>query len=430
MNTPMWRSTPDIVPLDKVFTPTDVPDSTFVERPDITDPLVSFLRQPGRPICIVGAYRCGKTSIAIKMAERLFSGQLHVVCTPSDTFDSVLLKSFDALDAFYSQERTLKRSSSSSKLSAEYLGFKAQLGAATHEKSWTEIRVLPPQINSRTLAKFAKATDAPWIVDDVHKLGEADFVKMAEAMREWQTTQFESGPAKVVAIGTDQTPAPLVVRLIAAAPDLDGRLATIPVRLMSDTELRRLMEQGGKVLNVDFDPIAKQILKFSYGVPGLCQDICYQICAAAGVEQTMASRITLTATHLEDGLSRYVTHCAGSIGYKFSQVLSPPNSSAEANISKCILDALMAQELQPLSKEALVTSVKASLGEAPAAIYETLKHLANEEKGVLQLDSDGSLIQFKEPMYFVYYRLRAAAIDREPTRNALLELLRKVLSAN
>lgn len=408
------------VQLEDVFIPTQIPERTFVERPEVGDRLAKHLRSKGRPICLVGPYRSGKTTLALTLIRRSFAHHVHIVCQKSSTFDQILLEAFDSLDASYLQESNLKDSRLPTGLSADVLGVKGQIGGKTTETTARQQRVVSPQRSARALAGFAAAGDAPLVIDDVHKLAPEELTKVAEAMREWQTLVLEKGVAKMVVIGTEQFAASLPKRLIAAAPDLRQRMVDVTITLMSPEELRQIVTSGARLLNVDFSQIIEQIVKYSFGFPGVCQDLCLQTTHAAGVDMTADSTVTLTPNHLRDGLSAYLKDCDTSIKFAFAEILANPPAGLPAGYTKVVLDTVAAGALDGVEIEKLVNSTSKSLDISKIQAQRGLEYLTDDEHGVLRSDLEASRIHFREPMYLVYYQQGSGSAVREADQQALL----------
>ena len=83
-------------------------------------------------------------------------------------------------------------------------------------------------------------------------------------------------------------------RLVVFNGDLTGRLVAIDADRWSDTELTRVIQEGCKLLNVDFDTeFSNQLVKESYGSVYIVQEACRQACIRAGIRHTQQFRTTV-----------------------------------------------------------------------------------------------------------------------------------------
>jgi hypothetical protein len=79
-------------------------------------------------------------------------------------------------------------------------------------------------------------------------------------------------------------------RLVVFNGDLTGRLIAIDADRWTEAELRRVIESGEKLLNVDFDRVFEgELIKESYGSVYIVQEACRQACIRADVHHTQAT---------------------------------------------------------------------------------------------------------------------------------------------
>lgn len=403
--------------VEAVFTPSSLPHATFVERPEIGARLAFHLRTRGRPISIVGPYRSGKTTLVLKMIQREFDRHIHVVCKTTSTFEQLMLEAFDDLTSYYSQ------GSKKAPMTAEFMGIKAVI-ARTPGNGDRQPK-LPPQLTSRALASFAAAANAPWVIDDTHKLPRTEINKVAEAMREWQTLVLDAGTPKMVVIGSEQLTTSLPELLVAAAPDLQQRLASLTLPLMTHDELADVIEHGAKALNLDFAAVADQIIHYSYGFPGVCQDLCAHVCNAAGVRAIAARTVSFTADHLQNALQEHVDVCALEIKRALTAVGKARVNALPPAFVKTALDAIAARDLAGVELTTLTSGVASNLGVPENAVSEGLMYLTDDETGVLRIEDDR--IHFREPMYLVQYTMTSAAARKEVRKVAFLNKFLEIM---
>ena len=136
----------EVLQLEKVFQPTGptLPPEMFVDRGEVGKRFTKYLRMPGRPLCLAGPYRCGKTILARMHVQRHNERQIHLACKSSSTFDQLLIDAFDDLNPYYSQEVVQKTSKMPAGLSADFLAIKANIGAKGEEVAEKKSRGFRP----------------------------------------------------------------------------------------------------------------------------------------------------------------------------------------------------------------------------------------------------------------------------------------------
>jgi hypothetical protein len=199
---------------------------------------------------------------------------------------------------------------------------------------------------------------------------------------------------------------------------------------MSRDEVREIVERGGALLNVDFSAIAEQLVTLSFGFPGVCQDLCHHACIAAGIEMTSETTFHLTSKDLQAALDEYLEVCTPSIRNDFAGILSDPRAEIPAAFSKAALDIVAAKEHAGVRLEELIELLSQSMAVSAERALEIVERLAEDGKGLLRFDRSTALIQFKEPMYLVYYHHASAAANKAPAKKALLATFLKIMGGN
>ncbi|HBA36326.1 TPA: hypothetical protein DCZ15_00455 [Candidatus Falkowbacteria bacterium] len=82
-------------------------------------------------------------------------------------------------------------------------------------------------------------------------------------------------------------------RLAQFNGDLQDRLIEIPVEPWSKEDFRKIIESGSPLLNVRFDEIFEELVNLSFDSVGVFQELCKEVCLAAGVENTGADKVIL-----------------------------------------------------------------------------------------------------------------------------------------
>jgi hypothetical protein len=425
----MKSAKPESYLLGDVFTPSSAnPQLNFVDRGEVEEDLGAHLSTKARPICIEGPFRSGKTSIVLKKVKELYQRSIHVVCNEASTFDGLLSRALDDLAPFYAEAREGVEKKVSPGISAEFFGLRGQLGGKEREAVTIEKPVQEPQKTSAAVARFAVAANAAWIIDDAHKLQALEFAKLAAAMREWQTLDFEKQDTKMIVIASEVGGSTATERLIAAAPDLTQRLVSLRLSLMTDAELLEIIRRGEKLLKVDCSQIQNSLVDYSFGYPGICHDLCAHACRAAGVLKTQTHTVKLEPNHFQKGLTKYIKECSPNIRFALR--------NADRRISESISHAFFVSVLEKIKSRAmnegfsqidLIKKVHSDLGLSEEVVRKGIGDLMNEETGVLRLDAATNVVFFKEPLYYVQYAHEMAAASETAHADALVDTFLRLL---
>jgi hypothetical protein len=347
----------------------------------------------------------------------LYPNTIYIPCKRSSTFDHLLLAAFDALGPVYEKYRTDTKGNVPQGVALEFLGLRLELlGGKQRASSVNVERALAPQLTSYTLAKYCALAEAPLIVDDAHKLADSEFERLAEAMREWQTLALSSAYAKMVVIGSDTGTSRLATRLVRAAPDLNQRLAAFRLELMTKGELAAILTTAASALNVNFSGVADQIVSYSSGFPGVCQDLALQTCVAAGVVRTQELRIDIMTESLDRGLMEFVRTSTETVRIAFEQFDQMGVEGLPGGFVPAVLDEV---------EQKVSTSLGISIDEARRG----LARLAADEDGILRIVVGSGEVHFQEPIYLVFYRLKRASANNEVNREALLRRFQEIFEA-
>jgi hypothetical protein len=83
-------------------------------------------------------------------------------------------------------------------------------------------------------------------------------------------------------------------RLIIYNGDLTGRITSINVDKWTDDDLKKVINNGKPLLNIDFPTeVENEIVKLSQDNVGLLQEICYRICENSAIWKTQENQMTI-----------------------------------------------------------------------------------------------------------------------------------------
>jgi len=405
----------------EVFTPTDVPTITYVDRGarNIEDAFRQALSIPKMVVSISGPSKSGKTVLVTKLvsSENLIHIYGASIKQPEDLWQSVIAW----------MGGPIKRSQTS--------GTKASIEAAGSVGGKAGIPLLA---EAKVDAKFSGAREGSYSVTEVFadvsvedvaaEIGGSDYVVFLDDfhyirkdVRDEIGKQIKAAAERGIRIVTASVPhrADDVVR---SNTELRGRVTAVDMTYWSLEELERIAQLGFRELNVDLSPaVIRAIAVEAFGSPQLMQAICLQFCFARRVTETLddhirididevAIRQILESTSVMTDFSRMVStlHAGPKLRgterkpFKFSDGTS-------GDVYRCVLLALRGNPAAlSFRYDEMVKRVQSiCIGESPvgSSVSESLAQMGKlartvQEAPVIEWDED--VLDIVEP-YFLFY---------------------------
>jgi hypothetical protein len=131
------------------------------------------------------------------------------------------------------------------------------------------------------------------IIDDFQYLGVGDQREIAEDLK----VIYEKSSIKVIIMGTWEEED----RLVNLNGNLAGRVLSIYAGSWSADGLAEVVRAGEELLNVQFtDEIKGRLVAAAEGSVGLLQELCYRLCASAGITSNLDRRVRVDDVALVD----------------------------------------------------------------------------------------------------------------------------------
>ncbi|WP_273028254.1 hypothetical protein [Massilia timonae] len=385
-----------------VFTPSVPAKITFVDRDVVNDKLVNALETPGKQLVVYGHSGSGKTTLVVNKLQQLYEGHVTSRCMKGTTLEGLVRDAFDQLDVYFVSERSqaLKNSTEASLL-ASYLGVKSQLKETqTHESTSKQSRALPPELTPSLLAKLMGAKRLCWVIEDFHKVEGNEKTKLAQFMKIFMDFGMDYPDLKIIALGAVET----ARQVVEYDQEMRNRIAEIEVPLMSEEEIRKIIEKGAKALNLIFPvDVQKVVSQYSSGLAAVAHQLCLNMCSAAGISHTAPYPVTITVDNLEKAITRYVEECSDTIRSNFEKARKVARKTAYKH-ADLILDALSTFGDKGAARSEILAVIKRSHDKYTDTMLKAqLNHLQDESRGGLLRHSQNSgLYSFSDPVYRVF----------------------------
>lgn len=393
----------EIYQTTKVFTPTTPARLTFVERESVQDRLVYSLNTPGKQIVVYGHSGVGKTTLLVNKLHQIYETHITTRCMNGMSFNEILLDAFGQLERVYISESSEKKQCViSTHLSNDFLNIKSQLTTSrTHEHSRKLSPVLPPQLTPQNLGKFLGEVNGCWVLEDFHKVDDVEKQKISQIMKVFMDLSDEYENLKIIAIGAVNT----ARQVIAYDEEMKNRVSEIPVLLMTDDEIRKIIISGEDRLKVLFPEALKtQIIKHSIGMASICHSLCLSMCINAGITQTVTeNEYSFTQRDWKKALEMLLDETSDTIKSAFEKALKKKRKN-KFHHSQIIINALCDFKETGAGRIDLLSKIKRMHTDYPNnGIKTKLDSLCLVENGeILRFDSNSGAYSFRNPNYLAY----------------------------
>ncbi len=382
-----------------VFTPTKPARATFIEREPINDKLVNALATPGKQLVIYGHSGSGKTTLLENKLYQIYEHHITTRCYSGLSFDQLILDAFDQLRPFYESERShAKKSDISPTIEYQYLGIKAQIGAKINKEAQSKHqRLLPPQLTPRALASFLGESHSCWVLEDFHKIDSSEKVKLAQVMKMFMDMSDRYDDLKIIAIGAVDT----ARQVVEYDPEMRNRVSEIYVPLMTDVELRQIIERGEQLLNFSIPHnIKRNIVKYSNGLASVCHQLCLNICFAADIHESLSKHVIIDDSVLEAAVLQYLDDTSDTIKSAFDRAFRQFRKRKFDN-GKLILESLLKYHQDGATHAEILEKIRHNNPAYPTGnLTAYLKQLTTNDRGaIIRYDSYSGKYSFTDPSY-------------------------------
>lgn len=393
----------EIYQTNKVFTPTTPARLTFVERISVQDRLANSLSTPGKQIVVYGHSGVGKTTLLVNKLHQTYETHITTRCMKGMTFEQILLDAFSQLEACYICEKTEKTQRTiSAQLSGDFLNIKNQINATKQKENQQKIiPILPPQLTAQTLGKFIGEVNGCWLLEDFHKVDDQEKQKISQIMKVFMDLADEYPTLKIIALGAVNT----ARQVIEYDEEMKNRVSEIPVSLMTDEEIKKIILSGEEKLNIIFpDRLKTQIIKHSIGMASICHSLCLFMCINSGITQTLSDvKYQFTQRDWKRALENLLEETSDTIKSAFEKALKKKRQN-KFHHSQLIITALCDFNDSGAGRIDILKKIQREYTDYPnSSIKSKLDALCNTDNGaVLRFNSNSGAYSFRDPNYLAY----------------------------
>jgi len=388
-----------------VFTPSQPASLTFVERESVKKQLKTSLMTPGKQIIVYGHSGAGKTTLLVNKLEELNMGYITSRCIKGLTLNELIIDAFNQLEVFYDQSAQQSRNDGfKGEISAAYFGIKASLGGESSTgKNASKVRAVDLPITPQTLSKYFGEAKCCWVLEDFHKMDEQEKVKLAQVMKVFMDMSINYRHLKIVALGAVNT----ARQVVQYDPEMKNRISEIYVPLMSENELKKIIDTGCKLLNIDFEQdVKRRIITYSSGLASVTHQLCLFICIEKNIEKTSGKKLIITKKNLDSAVDLYLNENSDTFKGTFDMAVKIQHRKNETPIE--ILKAILSYEKKEsvAVKEISEVIKKRNPSYKPNNLRRYVEELTTADRGeILRYDKNSDTFSFSNPFIRAYTQL-------------------------
>lgn len=398
--------------LESVFTPSNAAKVNYVRRTELEKKIDKALKIVGTQLIVYGHSGSGKTTLVRKALSRNNRNFIKTSCISTSTLEELIVNAFDKLNPFYSSKKSVKHTSKiSSTLKAAYAGIDSALQAESSVEHTAEFqRVLPVQLTYEKLAEFLGAANCVWLIDDFHKVSDSEKKKLAEVMKAFVDISDDYPEVKIIALGAVNSPR----EVVNYNDELKPRLSETLVPLLNNTELRSIIENGAKLLNVEFqENLINQTVSYSNSLGSICHILSYNHCDLNGVDKTCRYTKEIPANVIKDSVEDYVKDKADTYQEKLDNALK--QRERKFKNARLILNAIIQLNKEYVTHNEILSKIQEVQSDYPQGNCTTYlkKLISSDGNEILRFDENSGTYSFSDPFFKAFCKMALEKLDKE-----------------
>ncbi len=338
---------------DAVFTPGSIPTVGYAERrPELVKRIRQALQTPGLAVLIVGPLAVGKSAISLHELRKVFGTVIRTRCDPQMGPSDLV---------------------------------RAAVGPAKGSPSM------------RNVARLLEEKHAAWLIEDADHLATEALAELPGLIKAFIDLGARK-PQKLVVTGSPGLGHAL------GRKDLSNRLIQIALPRWEDAELDDVMNVGCELLNLEIpEALRNPIRHLASGLPGMCQELCLELCRARAVERGAKKTVVFTRADLSVALVAWLRAWRPKLENTVERALRDrPSKSGGPALRPLVLRALA--ELGPAggTRSEIVAQVRRHRETSPRHVKGALSSLAGSNGELLFMDPAIQRYAFQLPVQRAY----------------------------
>lgn len=409
--------------LKEIFTPNTIAKLAYVRRGEIEENLLSNITIPGKQIILYGHSGSGKTTLIRKMLYDKKINFVQVHCSSNTTINDIILDTFDNLDRFYIAEKNSNKSYTiTGSLKSEYKSIASEI-SVTKESSFGEtmVRILPPRLTSQKLAKFLGEIDAVWIIEDFHKVSNEEKKKIADILKIFIDAANDYPNVKIICIGAVGS----ARELINLDSNLYPRITELHVPLLSGQEIKEIINQGCKLLNISMsDNLIEKISYYSNRLASLTHQMCYDICDSNKIHKQQYKHKRIGDKYFKSAIESYVNKNSDTLKGIY-------DSCVKRQLAWYILKTFVTIERDSIRFSEIQNRVcQKQRSYTDEEIMKELDELSSVAINIIRYDNNSDRYSISTPFWGAFLKMQIAIEDANRNNNKNKNKRKKLILKN
>lgn len=369
----------------------------------------------GTQVVLYGESGAGKSSLAIKVLRDLNRGYVVTRCTSTSTYEDVIKSGFDKLGSFAVVSRTLRDTTdlhvdASTKIGSEVVGASVTFdgGVARILEDGSESkRVVEYQLTAENLVVALAKRNLTWLIEDFHKVEAGTRDQLADVLKVFSDNAHPR--TTVVVLGASET----ATDVVSAPADISKRVAQIPVPPLDDDQLGRILDDGGRLMNVDFAEVREAIIRTSAGVASVTHALALRCLQELKIETPPEQQVGITATTLREAAWSYASSMQGNMKHSLEMAVYRKRTRKYDNCA-IILKAIASLPEHGGTHAEILAEIRKTIPEYPPSnLTFYLVELGTEERGAMIRKTADGRHRFDEPLQHTYAQINFNLDPRE-----------------
>jgi DNA-binding CsgD family transcriptional regulator len=171
---------------------------------------------------------------------------------------------------------------------------------------------------------------------------------------------------------------------------------------MNEDELREIIDNGQRLLNIEMSSVREPIVQYSVGVASVCHQLALNLCLEENIQATIRRRHRFQAEDLQPALERYVRESSDTLKAAFELALKRHKVRKYDNC-QLILTALAGGSLIGMRHAEILNSIREVHSEYPAGnLTSYLQELQTEDRGAILRCGADRRYRFIDPLHHTY----------------------------
>ena len=407
--------------VEELFTPSSSASVNYIARNDIDRQLYSEMTTPGKQIIVFGHSGSGKTSSVRNMLRRHNYKFIKTHCESKTTFEQLILNAFDELDSFVVSEKSHQKSRIiRGELAAEYVSIKSCIGKETEDRV-TYSRIVPPQLTPQKLARFMGEANIVWLIEDFHKVSENEKRRIADIIKIFVDNANDYPLSKIICIGACES----AHELLQLDPNLSTRVSEISVPLLHDEEIKQIIENGFKLLNITLcDNLVKNLVYYADRLGASAHQMCLDICSKEDIKKTSCRKRKLEDKSFQAAIDSFINRRSDTLKTIYEVV-------TKDSLGWYILKTFSNKDSGGLSTEDIVKTInknKKKLEFSKDDVISKLEELMSPQFNIIYYNRNTEKYALSTPFWHRFLRVQLnieASRHKNIKKNKMIETIKQ-----